>query len=36
MHREDLDGERLVRYPAIKEEQIFYQNENGACGGERT
>ncbi len=36
MHREDLDGERLVRYPAIKEEQIFYQNENGACGCERT
>ncbi len=26
MHRENLDGEELVRYPAIKEEQILMQN----------
>lgn len=26
MHRENLDGEKLVRYPTIKEEQIFVQN----------
>ena len=27
MHRENLDGEQLVRYPLIKEEQIRLQNE---------
>ena len=27
MHRENLDGEQLVRYPLIKEEQIKLQNE---------
>ena len=26
MHREKLDGEKLVHYPAIKEEQIRFQN----------
>ena len=26
MHRENLDGEQLVRYPLIKEEQIKLQN----------
>ena len=26
MHREKLDGEKLVYYPAIKEEQIRFQN----------
>lgn len=26
MHRENLDGEKLVYYPAIKEEQIRFQN----------
>lgn len=26
MHRENLDGEELVRYPAVKEEQILMQN----------
>ena len=26
MHRENLDGEKLVQYTAIKEEQILMQN----------
>ena len=26
LHRENLDGEKLVRYPAVKEEQIWVQN----------
>jgi choloylglycine hydrolase len=26
MHREDLDADRLVRYPLIQEQQICYQN----------
>lgn len=26
MHREDLEGKELVRYPAIEEEQIRMQN----------
>ena len=26
MHRENLDGDKLVRYSAIKEEQILIQN----------
>ncbi len=28
LHREDLDGEKLVRYPLIEEEQIRLQNGN--------
>ena len=28
MHRENLDGTQLVRYPLIKEEQIRVQNGN--------
>ena len=26
MHRENLDGEKLVHYPTIREEQIRLQN----------
>ncbi len=26
MHKEELDGECLVRYPLVQGEQIYYQN----------
>ena len=28
MHREDLDGEELIRYEPVTEERIFWQNES--------
>ena len=29
MHREDLDGEKLIKYPMIKEQQIRYEDQPG-------
>ncbi len=26
MHREDLEGDRLIPYPLVQKEQILYQN----------